>query len=29
MPPVPDVTDQELADLIAYVRELQHANGLP
>jgi mono/diheme cytochrome c family protein len=29
MPPVPDVTDQELADLIVYVRELQHANGLP
>jgi len=29
MPPVPDVTDEELDALIVYVRELQRANGLP
>ncbi len=29
MDPVPGVTDEELAAIIAFVRELQHANGLP
>jgi cytochrome c2 len=29
MEPVPGVTDEDLAAIIAFVRELQHANGLP
>jgi mono/diheme cytochrome c family protein len=28
MPPVPGVSDAELADIIAFVREVQHANGI-
>ena len=28
MKPVPEVTDEELADIIRYVRELQKANGI-
>ncbi|GGK54813.1 c-type cytochrome [Salinarimonas ramus] len=28
MPPQPHVTNAEVADIVAYVRELQHANGI-
>ena len=28
MPPVPDVSDQQISDIIAYVRTLQRANGI-
>jgi hypothetical protein len=28
MPPQPEVSDGEIADIVTYVRELQHANGV-
>lgn len=28
MPPVPGITDQEISHLIAFIRELQRANGI-
>ena len=28
MPPVPDITEQEIASIIAFVREVQRANGI-
>lgn len=28
MPPVPDVSDQQITDIITYVRTLQRANGI-
>jgi len=28
MPPVPDLSDEQLSDIIAYVRKLQRANGI-
>ena len=28
MPPIPDVSDQQIADIITYIRTLQRANGI-
>ncbi len=28
MPPMPDISDQQMSDIIAYVRTLQRANGI-